>query len=522
MQTVTTDFENASKARKRELIPSCKVAWTKERDEDLGYAQIDISQINGPDVIVDASITITEPDTFVYFDETNYITQLDVTRQITEPIGSINYAYAGFSLTNITGRYNDGSDPDIGDYILSKRIAKLGLGFEYDATQETVQLIAGITETPKLSGDRKTLTIEMYDYINIISDLKTDQALIFENVTGDEIITSLLLDAGFSLEQLDFDTAINTYDFVFIDENENVSDVIKKLCEAEEANFYQDELGVIRFVNRLRYLESPYNSSVWTINSDRLINEEDIDSTNIINSCTVNSSPYVVGTETKELYSNTNKPFVGGNSSVTIIADFSNPAYSLEDFDIVVSDEDTDIIVNTEEDNSGTELRFNFDVTVTNYYNKAFIELTNNGGTGGYVTKLRLRGIEATKQDNLISVTVKNEDSITNFDEQTLEVNNPYIDTEGFAQYLASSTVNKYSGINKRKRITIRGIPQLQLQDRITMPDLTEYRIVKITDRYNTPSYLQILEIREITQLEASSPFRVDFSQVDGYDVIVP
>ena len=125
------------------------------------------------------------------------------------------------------------------------------------------------------------------------------------------------------------------------------------------------------------------------------------------------------------------------------------------------------------------------------------------------MTFLRLRGTPAIVTQEIRQI-FQDDDSVNTYDEQQLEVQNDFVASSSFAYYLARAIVRKYKDPLKRVVITVRGIPQLQLKDKVTVYDRDlatdkDYRIMKIVGAMQPGEFEQRLYLREVTAGEADS-----------------
>ena len=116
-------------------------------------------------------------------------------------------------------------------------------------------------------------------------------------------------------------------------------------------------------------------------------------------------------------------------------------------------------------------------------------------------------------------------DSEENYGRKQLTIKNDYIDTDSFAYYLARALVRKYANPMKRLRVTILGMPAIQVKDRVTVKDIdtgnyVEYRVMRVIGRMTSSSFTSTLVLREITGNESDCAAIVGTATVDG-DCIV-
>jgi hypothetical protein len=119
---------------------------------------------------------------------------------------------------------------------------------------------------------------------------------------------------------------------------------------------------------------------------------------------------------------------------------------------------------------------------------------------------LKIRGLPATI-DYEIKEVFQDTTSIDNYNEQQKTIDNPFIDKVAFARNIAQDTVRRYRDPNKIIRLTVRGIPHLQLRDQVRVHDqdidtYLNYRVLGIQGIYEAGTFTQVLRLREVSSSE--------------------
>jgi hypothetical protein len=519
MQDVTAAFKSAAETgQSRQVRARVKIAWERNKDETLDFAVIGTSTIDGNDIIQGELTDITEPDLFQYTDETESLLSLAVDRRILEPLGGMAYTLGDLMLENTDARFTPQSDATIGDYILPNRPVKLFAGFRFGGVEKTIPLMYGVSEQPKEDKNKRNCTSALFDYISYINDYKLESSM-YTDQRSDQIIADILDTIGFTSDQYEMDTGLNTIDFAWFGKGTKAGDAIREICEAEEGFFYQDELGMLRFENRRHYLESPHATSQHTFDKEDISSYEVLPPTKIINRCIVSGQPRSEEAET-EIWRSGQVVELAPKESKEIWASFEDPVT-----DISAITEDTDYIANSAEDNTGTDQTDDVSATVQEFAKSAKITLTNALNSTTYVTLLRLRGTPAVITSEIEEI-YEDSDSQDIYGIQQYEVENDYIDTSSFAYYLARAMVRKYATPARQIKIEVPAQPHLQLRDKVTVEDLDlettdTYRIMRIQlEVKENGMFRQILHLREITDFEADSPAVVGTSTIDGDDIV--
>lgn len=512
MQNVTQDFKNKSVEIVRSPKTSVRIAWERIKDEDIVFAVVGTSTVDSMDIVQGELDIITKADLFAY-DEENNVLSVAIDRELVEPMGGLSYARGTVILDNTDKRYTPNYHPVIGSYILPNRPMKVYLGFDGDL----IPAIYGISENPQTDVVKRRTKISFYDYLEFIDGYELETTKFVDKRT-DEILSDLLLAMGFVAEQFVLDTGLNTIGFAYYERGTKAGNAIRELVQAEEGFFYQDELGLLRFDNRRKYIEAPYTVTQAIITASQILDWQELSNENIINRVEVEAYPREVQDITEIWRSGGAVEVPAGATDFTIWANFTDPADSIEDLI-----EDTDYIANSASDGSGTDLTSNITITQTKFVTSCKLEIANIGATA-YLTFLRLRGNSAIVVDEIVEIyedTASQEIYGTN----KLVVKNDKITSESFAYYLARALVEKYKSGLRKIRIKIPAMPHLQIRDKLSVQDFDteEYidmRIMRIQTVLELGGFYQMLELREISDLESDTIAIVGVTEVDNDDVI--
>lgn len=469
MQSIQTPLEAVLTGYTRKPRINVKASWLKVSDPSTVYAIVGSSVVNSPDLVRGESDIITNADLFTYMDESNYVMRLDYDRRIDEPRGGTSHAIADILLDNISRRFSPDYNATIGTALEARRPFKASIGLEAGGVDRFAQIIVGLTSTrPKLSRSNQVVEVQVYDYITFIDNAQL-QSAIYENMRSDEIIEDILQGLGFGSSQYALDTGLNTIPFAWFDKDKSAGRRIRELCEAEEATFYQDENGVMRFENRNHYAQYPHQTVQRTIDPSDILSDEDDASTKIINRAIVTAKPRKVDSSASEIWSySTEELSIAHGQTATVWAAFYDSEGGqnvLPIKEITTPAANTDYTGNTLANGSGSDRTSSLSLVVTNFVESAKIQITNNHGSDTvYVTLLKLRG-KAARVTQAIQAVVEDTDSINKYEAQEYTMNNDLIQTNVAAQLIATNLVEKYANPMSRRIIRIAGIPQLQLKD---------------------------------------------------------
>lgn len=516
---IWTAFDTASTATVRLLKWLVKVAWRRAEVSAAAFATVGTSLVQGTDMVQGVSSVISKPDMFQFYDESARAVKLEYEREVLEPLGGIALGQADIALENTDGRFTPNAGLTCGTALYPNRPMAINVGFDLlnEGVVQTVSVFKGLTDQPHEDKISRQMTVHAYDYLKYLNQYELETT-VFVNKRSDEIISSVLTTLGFSTDQFIVDTGLNTIGFAWFTKGTKAGDAIRQICEAEEAFFYQDEEGIIHFENRRKYKVAPYNAVAWVFNADDIIDWKEDDNTQIINRVIVTANPRTVQ-GSMEVWRDSAVETIEANSSKDVWANFDNPC-SVISAPVAT----TDYLANTAADGSGTNVTAQVTVTRTAFGDTCLLTIQNNYNAKVYITFLRLMGTPAVVTQS-IEQYYEDNDSIGKYERQQLEVNNDFIDNEGFAYYLARALVRKYKDPRRRIMIKVRGVPQLQLRDNISVYDrdtatYTNYRLMKIAGVLQGGAFYQTLTLREVTQDEADAWAIVGQDTVEGVGVV--
>ncbi len=149
----------------------------------------------------------------------------------------------------------------------------------------------------------------------------------------------------------------------------------------------------------------------------------------ILNKITVTAYPKRVDATEQTIYSLGTPIVLSSNETKTITVKYQN-ASTKESCNAITSScsqpvANTDYLMNTKSDGTGTDLTSSLTVSVTFYTAEAEVKLTNASGYTGYVTRLYLKG-KAVYQDSPIKVTKTDSTSITAYGINELNITQLY------------------------------------------------------------------------------------------------
>lgn len=516
--SVQTAFDTMSTASVRYPAHQFLISWLRRISGASDFGTVGTSTVNNCLVRGENSI-VTPTDLFDFNDETSKVIRLEYERNLEEPMGGLSFAMMNVVLDNTDKHFTPEFDSTIGTALLPNRPLKMAIGFNLITGKKMINTFKGLSDMVKENKMDRTVEFGGFDYLYYLRDLQMSSVL-YSNLRSDEIIEKILIEAGFGTSQYVLDQGLNTIEFAWFNKEQTAGERIRQLCESEEGHFFQDEEGILRFQNRRHYIVSPFYEIQKYIHSGDILEWQVVDDVGIYNSVSVKANPREVYTNSIEVWKNGIVEQVDSKAEIEIWASMENPIYHFED--PVAT---TDFVANSASDGSGTNLTSLVSVAIDPFGDTAKLTITSIANQRIYMTYLRLRGNPAIITSE-ISQKYEDNVSISKYGKKVLEVNNDFIDSDSFAYYLARTLVSKYKNPLKRVRILVRGMPQLQLKDKISVYDqdlgtYKEYRIMRIQGVYSLGEFLQYLTIREITDGEVDSWAVVGTAIVDNTQEIV-
>lgn len=499
-QAIWTPFESISTASVRALKARLLVAWTKQQVVDA-YAVLGSSIVGGTDIVQGTGDNvINNADLYRYYDETDRIMRIEYERHLIEPMGGAAIAMATIVLDNTDLRFTPDYNATIGTALQPNRPMKIFLGFDIGGQEITIPIIEALSLQPKEDKLNRTVTIQATDFVTFLDGIPQETS-VYANQRSDEIIADILSRAGIGSSNYVLDKGLNTIGFAGFGIGDFAGATIQKLCEAEEGIFYQDELGIFHFENRNKTKLAPYTEVQWTIEPDDILEWSVQENTQIINYMTITGKPRSQKGEVEVWRDGTEEEIVPGGTLV-VTAQFNDPVAILEDPEAYIDFEALD-----HPNGAGSDITGSVVVTVEAFTTTAQITIKNNHATQvAHMWYLKLRGQPATI-DYEISEIFQDTGSIATYNEKTQSINNDFIQSSTFASKLAEDIVNRYKDPTDVLQLKIRGVPQLQLRDRISVKDMDlgtykDYRLIGIQGVFEPGSFTQTLTLREITGAE--------------------
>jgi hypothetical protein len=490
------------------------MSFLKDYDANIGFFTIGESLIGGTDIIKGQGDVIQEWDKYSYDDYSARIIDFEYTREMDKALGGAILSMADVNLENHDRYFTPKHGSIISNFVLPRRPIKLFAGFK----NENIPVFVGMVEKmPEVKGI--VAGFHCIDFLQEIFDLPLDESVIYEDKRTDEIMSSLLQDhAGLATNQYDLDTGFNIIKFFFANKGDKLGDILRKLAQAEMGSITMDENGVIRFVNRINWNDKP---EVWHFDDSNIIEMNTPSQDNIINVVEVRSNVRDVLAKQKiwELFEAVAVP-AGG--SVDIWADFEDPVTAVDSPEYISGATTSSYTTNFQADSSGETGNANITLTAVSAFSTSYkMTFANSGSSEIYITGIDLYATPA-KVVNEIYVREEDVDSVAEYEQQVLTIENDYIQDETTARSLANIILIDNAEYGDILEMTVKGVPQLQIGDfvRVTNKYMNKtFYVQKIVGRMSKGSFTQNLTLID-KQFETY--FTIGISSIGGTDVIAP
>lgn len=500
-ESIWTPFDSITTASLRQPKWKLYIAWNRIANV-TNYATVGSSVIGGTDIVqgTDAA-DIVNADAFEYFDETADVIRIEYERSLVEPLGGASIAMADVLLDNVDLRYTPDQNSTIGTALRPNRPIKIFIGFEVRGQEKLIPIIEGLTLShPYEDKVRRTVRLEAYDYLRWLNE-KPQETAIYQNQRSDQIIEDILSRAGVGASSYELDQGLNTVGFAWFEKGQTAGERIRRLAEAEEGSFYQDETGVLHFENRDKFVAAPYSSVVWTIDPDDILDWRQDQTTKLINRAIVKAKPRSVK-GTQDIWKDGIEEQIPASGSLEIWANFENPVSSLTNPAAT-----TDFTAFSAAGGTGSDVTGNVSIVMTAFTKAAKLVISNSSGAIAYVNLLKIRGTPATV-DYEIEEVFQDSTSIADYNEHQVEIDNEFIDNRLFARNMAQDIVRRHRNPRDRIVLTVRGIPQLQLRDQVRVKDpdtamYKNYRVMKIQGILEGGGFTQKLYLRRVDANES-------------------
>lgn len=517
MQTTTAQFDRLAVSHLRPLNYAVNAALDKRFNPDIKFFTLNQSVLNGPDILASTdSNVVMEWDKYTYSPLTNRVMSIEITQEEEEPY-SVARAFADVKMNNYDGYFTPGSDSPVAEYMIPRRPFRLYTGFGNNLLPQMV----GLSETtPELDKASRTATFHITDFLSYLYDKDISESVILKNKRTDEILAYLLQLMGLSSTQYVLDTGMNTVAFFYVEKGQKFGEIANKLMEAESGRLYLDELGTVRFKNIFNYYSSPVTGI--ELNQTNVIDYSTGTDDKIINSVKVKCDILELA-EKQSVWTNPSPTEVGAYKSVDVWVEFADPIDGADEptysADEVLASYYTSTTTADGDTPNMAILLDDFDL----FSKSAKLTFKNYGGTTGYIKRIDIWGTPAKAINNKIKVEVSDQDSMDDYEEQLVEIDNPYIQTQSAATTRAVTLVNEYKDPRNVLEVEYWGNMALSLGDKLTvnLDGITGTFIIRKLENIlsDSPRFIQRLRL---VKFKGYRFFTLNSSILNGPDVLAP
>lgn len=317
-----------------------------------------------------------------------------------------------------------------------------------------------------------------------------------DGVTEAGYIDAVLDDSGTSLT-MDLDDGLFAIPWAWLD-NESVVEELWKAAASAGGRFYATASGVLAYENATHWLTSPHTTSVDSYARDADFGSLELiwDETELAEEVSVTWADRETG-EPETIYDSDNV-IVPAGESVTLWADFDNPAYAI------------DSLTFTAGTAGGADLSASITVTPTYYAQSAKLVIASTASVQAAV-RVTIAGQQAIANRSQ-TVTQTSADSFwTAREGRSRKVSgNRYIQSAGQANFLKAWLADRQESPTLVAKLRgCPGVPQRRLGDRITIADSelslssTDFYVTSVTWQYGTAGYRQDIEAARCSDLFA-------------------
>lgn len=496
------------------------MSFDKEFYDQRGFFVLDTSLMDSDDVLEPVGDNpIQFWDYFSYIPYTDRIISMEYSSEVAFPF-SVQSSTATVVLNNFDNYFSSHTNSPIHQYLIPGRPMKVLSGY---VNEPLLQQFVGLTQDkPELDQAARTVRFEALDYFSEIFKLNLSTSVAMTNVRTDEALSALFQQFGIETFQYELARGRNTIPFLFIASGTSAADCIRDIMQAEGGKLWIDEQGIIRFDQRL----ANDNGSVFAFNESSISSISTTGDTEIVNRVTIKSNirsiqqPQPIHTGSGELDATLSKPIaIPANSSTVYNIKLNDPlgGYSIPTRGQRVGDS-WFTVVNV----GGVPVTSGVSVTDSYLSVKSLsLTITNTNGSDAYMNAIEVYG-EPAKVVDTLSYEAFDPDSIAQYGEHLLEIENDMFGSEENCESFAFTVIDSYSQFDSIIEMSVKGNPALQLGDVITVTTRKiagEFKIIKISNSISSGGVSQVIKARRHNPRRW---FILDESVLDGEDNLAP
>lgn len=523
MQTVPANFHAMSQNSVIPIDWDFSASFDKQFDDDVTFFTLNVSELNGVDVLGTTDDNpIQQWDKYEYTSYRDRVISLEWQRSLDFPY-SVQSALADIKVNNYDDFFTPRSSSPIEEFILPKRPMRIYTGFRpVGVIPQLVGLSQGM---PEIYQDH-TASFHVLDFLSELFTMELTKTIAMRDVTTDIVLAAIVEQFGVLPTQYNFAKGRNIIPFVFFERGKNAGNAFRELMQAEMGKLWLDELGIIRFEQRLMSAET----AVMVFDDSNVISVESTGDDEIINDVRITSvvravqqfQPIFTNAQDDELlfFDPTTTFMIPASSSAFYPdANLNDPAISAEVPTIGRKADDSWF---TAVDAGGNEVLSDVSITLSELRTNSYVMLfENTNAFPVYINQVEIWG-EPAKIVDTINYRAFDEESVEKYGTQLLEINNNFFGSLSNCDSFAEYTLDAYKEFAGVIKLEVKGDPSLQLADIIEVdyaPYTDEYKVIDIKDAMFLNSYSQIITARHYTP---RMWFILDQSELNGTDVLAP
>lgn len=521
MQAVSPSFHAKSQAGIRKHRWSLAMSFNKEFDDSRTFFTLDASMLDGTDVLAPVGDNpIQFWDFYEYVVYTDRAISLEWEREIDFPF-SVQSSTATTILNNFDNYFSSHTNSPINQYLIPGRPVKIFSGYD---GEPLLQQFVGLTQDkPELDQSARTAKFSSADYLTEIFKLQLSESIAMSNVRTDEVLAALFEQFGIESYQYELARGRNKIPFLFLQEGDSAADVIRAIMQAEGGQLWIDEQGIIRFDQRLAPAEGPG----FTFNDSNVVSITTTEDTEIINRVTIKSNIRAVQ-QLQPIHAGSGELSSPTLSDPIAIAAGGTGTYSIKLSDPLNSyDEPVNGFLSgdswfTVTKKDGTSVPSGVSVTSSSLsVSTLTLTFTNANLYDIYMNAIEVYG-EPAKVVDTIDYEAFDQDSIDQYGEHLLAIENDMFGSESNCESFAYTVIDAYSQFDSIIEMSVKGDPALQLSD-IIWVDTTkiagQFQIIKISNSISPDGVTQVLKAK---RYDPRHWFMLDVSLLDGTDILAP
>lgn len=437
-----------------------------------------------------------------WVDETSRFISSNINTQMESNLGQSIAGEMDIEVENTDYRFSAGYGSPIDEY-LKPRVA-IRLFIDFDNIGYYIPLFTGYIKAYKPDTSTGICNLHCFDNFRLILN-KPATRKIYTNIYTHQAIEELLLMAGLTEEQYVLEKGTQIIPVVWT-EDRFINPLISELSAAERGRAFFDELGIFRFWNKDHLHNLPSLLGIKLTKENWLLNiNYEIAEQAIKNDITIKAQPRV-STGTQVVWSNGDCEVLNPFTDTLIFIPpngYQNAWIETEDPCIgwIRPVPNSDYIANTEPDGSGRDITNYVSIsTFDTYDTSVFLQVINRYNGPCYFRKFNIRA-NPLKVYKWIRVREIDAASIELYDQQTIEIENNFINDEGLASDIAKEELRRWKSAKNNFKAKIIGIPYLRCGDviatQLANDDYDDFMISEMTTVIDENGYTQELSLVE-------------------------